>query len=175
MPELRDVRVFEVDHPDSQREKRARVAALTQVARDIRFVPVDFAHDDLDRALQAAGHDPERPTTWLWEGVVMYLTRADIEMSLAIVQRRSPPESRLIVLYHSPALILLLVGFLVRRIGEPLRSAFTPHALARLLANYGFGVRQDQGVHELARPLSPELSHALRHMGHLRLALAERR
>src|SRR4051812_11317299 len=26
MPELRDVRVFEVDHPDTQREKRARLA-----------------------------------------------------------------------------------------------------------------------------------------------------
>src|SRR5262249_21708965 len=45
MPELRGVQVFEVDHPDSQREKRARVSALEQIARDVRFVPVDFARN----------------------------------------------------------------------------------------------------------------------------------
>ena len=79
MQELRDVTVFEVDHPDSQRVKRARVSALQQVARDVRFVPVDFTRDRLDDALAAAGHDATRPTTWIWEGVVMYLELADIE------------------------------------------------------------------------------------------------
>ena len=29
--------------------------------------------------LAAAGHDPTRPTTWIWEGVVMYLTKAEVE------------------------------------------------------------------------------------------------
>ena len=41
----------------------------TAVARELRFVPVDFAHDSLDAALQAAGHDPILATTWVWEGV----------------------------------------------------------------------------------------------------------
>ena len=77
MPELRDVTVFEVDHPDSQREKAARAAALLRVAREVRFVPVDFTRDRLDEPLAAAGHDPARPTTWIWEGVVMYLTTAE--------------------------------------------------------------------------------------------------
>ena len=105
MPELRDAVVFEVDHPDSQREKRARVAALQPVARDIRFVPVDFTRDRLDDALAAAGHDATRPTTWIWEGVVMYLELADIEATLSVIARRSAPRSRLIVLYLRPALI----------------------------------------------------------------------
>src|SRR5262249_2688956 len=72
MPELRDVTVFEVDPPDSQRQKRARAAGLSQVARDVRFAPVDFTRDDLDQALSDAGHDPAIKTTWIWEGVVMY-------------------------------------------------------------------------------------------------------
>ena len=99
MPELRDVTVFEVDHPDSQREKQARAAALPRIAREVRFVPVDFTHDRLDDALAAAGHDPARPTTWIWEGVVMYLERADIEATLRVIQRRSAPGSHLVVLY----------------------------------------------------------------------------
>src|SRR5689334_1393485 len=43
---LADTIVYEVDHPDSQRRKRERVRRLRSVAREIRFVAVDFEHDD---------------------------------------------------------------------------------------------------------------------------------
>jgi len=94
MPELRDVTIFEVDHPDSQREKRARASTLEPMARDVRFVPVDFTRDRMDDALATAGHDPVRPTTWIWEGVVMYLTQAEAEATLGVIERRSAPRSR---------------------------------------------------------------------------------
>jgi methyltransferase (TIGR00027 family) len=174
MAELRDVTVFEVDHPDSQREKRARAAALTQVARDVRFVPVDFTRDRLDDALAAAGHDPARATTWIWEGVVMYLTRADIEATLAVVAGRSAPGSRLIVLYLSPALISRLVGFLVRRLGEPFRSAFTPEQMSALLAKHRFAVIRDESLPVIGARLSPEIAQATRVMKHMHIATAAR-
>src|SRR5689334_16105073 len=126
MPELRDSVVFEVDHPDSQPDKRARSANLTACARTLRFVAVDFERDSLDAALGAAGHDRALATTWVWEGVVMYLAPADVDATLAVIERRSAPRSRLIVLYHSPKPLLRVVGFFVRRLGEPLRSSFTP-------------------------------------------------
>src|SRR5207245_167359 len=97
MPELAGTVVFEVDHPDTQRDKVARAAALPRLAREIRFVPVDFTRESLEEKLAAAGHDPARPTTWLWEGVVMYLTRPEIQATLAVVARRSTPGSRLVI------------------------------------------------------------------------------
>jgi methyltransferase (TIGR00027 family) len=174
IPELRDVVVFEVDHPDSQREKRARAAALPQVARDVRFVPVDFARDALDGALEAAGHDPSRTTTWIWEGVVMYLTLPAIEATLAVIRCRSAAGSRLVVVYHSPALLLRLLGFLVGRLGEPLRSTFTEDEMRALLRKHGFEVRRDEDLHEIARTLSAEMAQATRVMKHLRIVTAER-
>jgi len=174
MSELRDVTVFEVDHPDSQREKRARASALTQVARDVRFVPVDFTRDRLDDALAAAGHDPARATTWIWEGVVMYLTRADIEATLAVVARRSAPRSRLIVLYLRPALISRLVGFLVRRVGEPFRSAFSPEQMRALLAKHGFAVTRDDNLPAIGARLSADIAQATRVMKHMHIATADR-
>ena len=69
MSELRDTIVFEIDHPDTQRDKRERARRLLPVAREIRHVPVDFTMDSLEDKLAAAGHDPEKPTTWVWEGV----------------------------------------------------------------------------------------------------------
>jgi methyltransferase (TIGR00027 family) len=175
MSELRDVTVFEVDHPDSQREKRARVGKLQQVAREVHFVPVDFARDSLDAALAAAGHDPARATTWIWEGVVMYLTRSAIAATLAVVQKRSAPNSWLSVVYHSPAPILKLVGLVLRFIGEPLRSEFDAEQMRELLARFGFDVIADADLPSLGGALSADLSHATRRLKHMRIVTAQRR
>jgi len=174
MPELRDAVVFEVDHPDSQRGKRARVGALTQAARDVRFVPVDFTRDRLDEALAAAGHDPAQPTTWIWEGVVLYLTRSDVEVTLDAVARRSAANSRIIVVYASPALILAVVALLVRRLGEPLRSAYTADQMRSVLAKYGFAVVRDETIATIGAALSPQLAKATKVMKHLRVATADK-
>ena len=172
MPELREATVFEVDHPDSQREKQARAAALQRIAREVRFVPVDFARDRLDDALAAASHDPARPTTWVWEGVVMYLERADIEATLAVIQRRSAPGSQLVVMYLGRSLLLPVIAFIVRRLGEPLRSLFTPDQMRALLARYGFAVARDEGLPAIAARLSDDLARDTRIMKHMRVATA---
>lgn len=175
LKELRDVSVFEVDHPDSQREKRERVARLVPMSCDLRFVPVDFEHDALDHALASAGHDASRPTTWLWEGVVMYLARPDIEASLSVMQRRSASGSRLLIVYHAPALILKFVNLYLSRVGEPLRSAFRPEQLRELLARYDFEVTSDLDLADAGRALSRELGRKLSRLGHIRIAAAQRR
>jgi methyltransferase (TIGR00027 family) len=174
MPELADAVVFEVDHPDSQRDKRARAGALAQAAREVRFVPVDFQRDELEGALAAAGHDPARSTTWIWEGVVMYLTLADIEASMRVIARRSAPGSTLVIVYHQPAAMLKLVGWLVRRLGEPLRSSFTPPQMRALLARHGFDVATDENVAETAARLSPDLARKMRLVRHMRTVVATR-
>lgn len=173
LPELRDVVVFEVDHPDSQREKRARTAELERVAREVHFVPVDFTRDSLDDALEAAGHDPARPTTWVWEGVVMYLSMPDIEKTLAVIQRRSAARSRVVVVYHSPAIILWLIGLIVRRLGEPLRSEITADEMRSLLARYGFVVTEDRDLPTIGASLAPDVAKATKVMKHGRVAVAD--
>jgi len=175
MPELRDVVVFEVDHPDSQRAKRARAGALEPAAREIRFLPVDFARDSLEDALAGAGHDPARPTTWIWEGVVMYLTVPEIEASLAVIERRSAVNSRLIVAYHSPALLLRIVGPLVRWVGEPLKSTFQPDAMRALLARHGFAVVSDEALPTSAERLPEDIARAAKVTKHFRIVAADRR
>lgn len=102
MDELAPVRVFEVDHPATQRVKRTRAAPLPERAAELRYVPVDFARDALGEALAAAGHDPDAPTVWVWEGVVMYLRDEALRSTLAAVRGRSGPGSTLILHYHAP-------------------------------------------------------------------------
>jgi methyltransferase (TIGR00027 family) len=174
MPELKNSTVFEVDHPASQSDKRARVPALTQHAGEVRFVPVDFEHDDLNAALDRAGHDITRATTWIWEGVVMYLDLPAIEASLSIIARRSAPGSRLIVFYHRPAWFLHLIGFGVRRLGEPLRSAFTSEQMRALLNRHGFSVVRDEDLPAIGARLGPQIERGMRWMRHCRIVTADR-
>jgi methyltransferase (TIGR00027 family) len=175
MRELATSLVFEVDHPDSQHQKRQRVASLTLAAREVRFVPLDFRLGNLAYALEAAGHNPHLPTAWLWEGVVMYLDRDEIETTLRIVEDRSAPGSRLIVAYHQPAWMLLLLAVIVRRLGEPIRTVLTPHQMREMLARYGFCTRWDRDLPAIGAGLSAEIGHATRLMRHLRIVTADRK
>ena len=145
MRELEGVRVFEVDHPATQAEKRARVPELPPPVGIVSFVPVNFARDSLDTALARAGHDRSSPTCWIWEGVVMYLTRDAVNATLGAIAGRSAPGSTLIVNYHSIHRRLFM-RLALRWIGEPQLSAWTPSDMAADLRAAGFVVSEDSGV-----------------------------
>jgi methyltransferase (TIGR00027 family) len=164
MPELAEVVTFEVDHPASQQDKQNRLSGLPPTAGVLRLVPVDLSHDRFDPALAAAGHDPAVPTTWIWEGVVPYLTRQQVAATVAALGARSAPGSRLIVNYQQPSVTARL-GLLVLRAmlraarrtdplaGEPRRSSWTPAAMRRLLAGRGFAVSTDDDLRTVAERL----------------------
>ena len=145
LPELAGVKVFEVDHPATQGDKRARVAELPPPAGIVTFVPVNFERDALGDALERAGHDRSAPTCWIWEGVVMYLTRDAMRGTLAAVAQRSAPGSTLIVNYHTTRRGLF-AQLIFRLIGEPQISAWTPEEMAADLRSAGFQVHEDSGM-----------------------------
>jgi len=145
MPELKRVKVFEVDHPATQGQKRARVAELPAAMGTVNFVAIDFARESLYTVLERAGHNRSVPTCWIWEGVVMYLTHDVMRATLTKIAERSAPGSTLIVNYHTQ-----LRGFIARLIfnliGEPQVSAWTEEEMAADLRAVGFIVREDSGM-----------------------------
>lgn len=106
---------------------------------------------------------------------VMYLNRDEIKTTLSAVEARSVSGSRLIVAYHQPALMLLLLALIVRRLGEPIRTVLTPQQMRKLLAGYGFCTRWDRDLPAIGSELSAEIGHATRLMRHLRIATADRK
>ncbi|MEV0430901.1 class I SAM-dependent methyltransferase [Micromonospora sp. NPDC050495] len=182
MPELAGVTVFEVDQPATQQDKRDRAAGLSGTAPT--FVPVDFGRDRLPEALAAHGHRADLPTTWIWEGVVPYLTRAEVAATVAGLAAGSATGSRLIVNYQSPSrsaragrvLARLLTASTGRRsvwANEPWRSTWTPAALAAVLARHGYRVTEDESLLDTARRLDLPVAHA-RSLGHGRVLVADR-
>lgn len=165
MAELAAVDVYEVDHPGSQQDKRDRCGDRRPVARSLRFVSVDFSRDALGSALAAAGHRESLATTWVWEGVVRYLTRAEVEATVAAVAGLSAPGSRLVVNYQMPSPSAALRDLATRGLlalarrpdpfaGEPRRSSWTPASMRELLAAHGLRVITDDDLLTVAGRLA---------------------
>jgi methyltransferase (TIGR00027 family) len=145
MPELAGVRVFEVDHPATQGDKRTHLAELPPPAGNVSFVSIDFERESLDAVLDRAGHDRSAPTCWIWEGVVMYLTREAMRATLRAIAATSAPGSTLIINYHTLHR-RFVARLLFRLIGEPQISAWTPEEMAADLRSAGMIVREDSGM-----------------------------
>jgi methyltransferase (TIGR00027 family) len=145
MPELAGVKVFEVDHPATQSDKRTRLAELPPPTGIVTFVPIDFQMEPLGAVLDRAGHNRSSPTCWIWEGVVMYLTRDVMRATLAGIAGGSAPGSTLIVNYHTVHR-RFFARLMFRLIGEPQISAWTREGMAADLRSVGFVVREDSGM-----------------------------
>jgi methyltransferase (TIGR00027 family) len=78
------LRAFELDHPATQRDKRARLAAagIGEPAH-LAFVAHDFERGDMTEALVAGGFDLALRTFVLWLGVTPYLTEEAVYATLA--------------------------------------------------------------------------------------------
>jgi methyltransferase (TIGR00027 family) len=147
LAELTGVKVFEVDHPATQGDKRKRIEELPSPKGILTFVSIDFERESLDAVLDRAGHDPSMRTCWIWEGVVMYLTRDAMQATLAGIARRSASGSTLIVNYHTIHR-RWIARLIFRLIGEPQISAWTPEEMAAELRSAGFRVRDDTGMND---------------------------
>ena len=145
MPELAGVKVFEVDHPATQGDKRRHLSELPPAIGIVKFVSIDFERESLGTVLDRAGHDRSSPTCWIWEGVVMYLTRDAMHSTVADLAGRSAPGSTLIVNYHTVHR-RLFARLMFRLIGEPQISAWTPEEMAADLRSVGFAVHEDSGM-----------------------------
>jgi methyltransferase (TIGR00027 family) len=160
LEELRDVPVFEVDHPSTQRAKRQRLEArLGRLPGNVRFVPVDFEKDDLEAALLHAGFDTRAATVAVWEGVVSYLTPAAVDLNFRMLSRILAEQSQLIFSYVHQGALDGSVAFQearrwkssVRSSGEPFIFGFDPAGLADYLRPRGFALESDVSTAEAAK------------------------
>jgi methyltransferase (TIGR00027 family) len=143
-----DLRVFEVDHPSTQRWKQERLAeAEIPVPASVTYVPVDFERQSLATELRLG----PGPAFYAWLGVVPYLTRDAFDATIDYVAAQ--PGNEIVFDYSDPpesmtperrAAHLRRAGR-VDGIGEPWRTYFVPAQLAAELAAQGLTEIEDLG------------------------------
>lgn len=140
------LRVFEVDHPATQRWKRSRLQeAGIAVTDESVFVPVDFETDSLAERLRSAGLNPNAPAFFSLLGVVIYISRPALAATIAVV-RSFAPGSEIAFEFSLPTEMLSereresREQSLVRMqaLGEPWVSFYDPGSLTADLGAMGF-------------------------------------
>jgi methyltransferase (TIGR00027 family) len=155
IPGIARTRVFEVDHPVTQAEKKKAVARrLGAIPTHVRLVPIDFSTDTLDAALPAAGFRAGVRTFVICEGVTHYLSDSDVDALFRYVARSVPAGSEMIFTYIHRAILDGGGAFAgagktlatVRRSGEPYTFGFDPAELPAYLAARDLELIEDVGA-----------------------------
>lgn len=139
-PWAHSVRVFEVDRPESQQAKRARLARAGVVVPDnVSFVAIDFEHTSLADGLAQGGVRADQVTFFSWLGVLVYLDEAAVDAVLRTVAGFARGSE--IVFTFSPPDPDREVGAVERRaaaVGEPWKTRLEPATVLDKLRAAGF-------------------------------------
>ncbi len=141
------LQVYEVDHPDTQRFKRAQLEAMgATLPENLQFAPVDFEHEGIAEGLGRTSYDSGKRTFFSWLGTVPYLTEDAIFGTLNSVVSLSPPGSELVFDFAGPiervepgdrSAVQRLLRITARR-GEPLLTFEEPERLLEKICALGF-------------------------------------
>ena len=174
-------RVFEVDHPLTQKDKKERIArAGWTVPDNLTVVPVDFTKDRLADCLIAAGFDPSVKSFFSWLGVTYYLSQAAIDQTLAELSSLCAPGSSLVFDYpdenffSAPEKRVQNTIMMAKVGGEPMRSGFSYRELEKLLEKHGFLIYELLTPDEIQRDVIDKAGSDLKAFEHVNYCLAVR-
>jgi methyltransferase (TIGR00027 family) len=147
-----DMRVFELDHPATQAEKRRRLTeARIAEPQHVSYVAHDFEQGGMTGALEAAGFDPRKRTFVLWLGVTPYLTEEAVFTTLSELARL-PGGAEVVFDYANPPHAIAEANTrnfhreMAERVaasGEPFRCYFDSGELHARARELGFSEIED--------------------------------
>jgi len=142
-----DIKVFEVDHPDTQMVKIEKIRRILNTLPDhVVYVSIDFSREKLDQKLSESGYERNLKTLFIWEGVTFYLTAEAVDETLAFVAENSGEGSSIIFNYmlesivdgsDKSKLVKKLKEYVGRR-GEPLTFGIAEADIENYLLGRGF-------------------------------------
>jgi methyltransferase (TIGR00027 family) len=142
-----DVRVYEMDHPDTQAVKKRIIGKIFgHLPENVVYVPIDFTRENLDNLLFAEGFDRSKKTLFLLEGLVMYIPQEAVDQTLGFIVKTFGKGSEVLFDTYPRSLvdgtdtgdIAANIREFTKRSGEPLRFGMPDGEDSRFLADRGF-------------------------------------
>ena len=175
-------KVFEVDHPLTQADKKERIAhADWTIPDNLTFVPVDFTKDSLAERLIAAGFDPSAKSFFSWLGVTYYLSTVAIGKMLSALSSLCADGSTLVFdypdenLFSAPEKRVQNTIMMAKAGGEPMKTAFSYSELEKLLEKYGFLIYELLTPDDIQRDIIDKAGADLKAFEHVNYCLAVRK
>lgn len=142
-----ELRIFEVDHPSTQRWKTARMRELDwEIPECLRMVPCDFEKSRVSEVLRAAAFEADEPAIVSWLGVVYYLQPETAQRALVDLREILTPGSEVIFDYQFPFEdlperyqdVFTRMNAYLEDVGEPQHTRYRPDALREVILGAGY-------------------------------------
>jgi len=149
--------VFELDHPDTQRYKLARLDELgITIDPRVHFVAVDFEEEDSRAALARSDLAANEPAFFSWLGVVTYLSHDDVMDTLVGIRAATCAGSQVALDYpiapqelgEPDRALFESIRSSSAELGEPRRATHVPELLRREICDLGFECIEDLSSEE---------------------------
>ena len=141
------VTVFEVDRKEMLQAKTEIIRKLFgSQPRQVRYIPATLGSGDPWQDLRAAGYFTDKKTLFLLEGLVMYLSRQDVETLFSSIKLHAGPDSTLLFDYI-PGFVIegssgredaRTIMAYTQKSGEPFLSGFDEGEIKTVLERHGF-------------------------------------
>ncbi|WP_347018661.1 class I SAM-dependent methyltransferase [Acinetobacter calcoaceticus] len=145
------LKIFEVDHPDTQAAKQAKLKKLGEIPASVEFVAINFEKESISEALARSLYERSAPAFFSWLGTTHYLNPQTTLQTLKSIAEFAANASEVVLDYSTD--FQELTG--IERIGsmgvaqfthllkEPLLGQFKPTDLHHAVEQMGFEVVED--------------------------------
>lgn len=93
--------LFELDQKKTQILKRDYLHRAHIATSNVQFVDVDFKTENWYKKLRASGFDGKKVSTFLWEGVTLYLSEEDVRHTLKVIKENLTVGSVIIADFYA--------------------------------------------------------------------------
>ncbi|WP_278491666.1 class I SAM-dependent methyltransferase [Acinetobacter gyllenbergii] len=176
------LKIFEVDHPDTQAAKQRKLRQFGELPANVEFVAIDFEKESIADALARSTFKQDQAAFFSWLGTTHYLEPETTLKTLASIAQIAAQGSEVALDYSIDYRELegverlgsLFVSQFTRFLKEPLKGQFRPKVLHQAMEQMGYQVTEDlsgDGLSERYFQARPDhLRHTIAtHMLHLRL------
>lgn len=176
-----NLKIFEVDHPDTQAAKQKKLRALGDIPANVEFVAIDFEKESIADALAKSSYQQGQPGFFSWLGTTHYLAPQTTLNTLHSIASIAAPGSEVALDYsiHYNALQgierlgSMALSQFTSFLKEPLIGQFIPAELHQAVNTMGYAVVEDLSGNGLTeryfKPQGEGIRHTkATHMLHLR-------
>ncbi|EXR41457.1 methyltransferase, TIGR00027 family protein [Acinetobacter sp. 1294243] len=145
------LKIFEVDHPDTQAAKQTKLKKLGNIPATVEFVAINFEKESISEALNRSLYDSSAPAFFSWLGTTHYLNPQTTLQTLKSIANFAANGSEVVLDYSTDFQELngierlgsMGVAQFTYLLKEPLLGQFKPRDLHQAVEQMGFEVVED--------------------------------
>lgn len=178
-----NIRIFELDHPDTQQYKKQRIEALGwKIPENTHLLPIDFETQSIENVLLDGGYDPEVKSFFSILGVSYYLTLdtfAETLLRIAAIAKGKCrfvfdyPDKEIVVNGHPNQRMEALMD-ITAYLGEKMKGGMCYKELAEVFDQAGYHISEHVTSHIIQEKYFQNRTDNLNAFENVSFILAER-